>query len=194
MSPSERDDDALDYPAGVTTDRLDLARMARADVAELFPIFNDPAGWWYEPESRHATELVTVSFIARAIQRWDENGLSYWTVRLRSQPTVIGVGGVQRHRSGAWNLSYRVATAHQGQGYAAELGRAALAAAAHVDADAPVIAFVAPHNTPSRRVAERIGLREQGLRVDANDGGHRLAYADRPLDDTLIPPAREPTR
>lgn len=177
------------YPAEVQTERLDLAPMARADADELFPIFNDPAGWWYEPDGRHQSELVTIEFVARAALRWDEHGLSYWTVRLRADRTVIGAGGVQRHRSGAWNLSYRIAVAHQGRGYALELGRAALAAAGHADPGVPVIAFVAPHNAPSRRVAERLGLHDQGLRVDANDGGARLAYADRTLDDALVPPA-----
>ena len=36
-------------------------------------------------------------------------------------------------------------------------------------------------------MAERIGLTDLGLRIDANDGQARLAYADRPLDDALLP-------
>jgi RimJ/RimL family protein N-acetyltransferase len=63
-------------------------------------------------------------------------------------------------------------------------------AAAFVDAAVPFIAWAAENNTPSRRVAERLGLVDRGLRIDASDGAPRLAYADRELDDELIPPLR----
>ncbi len=46
----------------------------------------------------------------------------------------------------------------------------------------PFIAWVAPQNTPSVKVAERLGLANYGLRADPSDGRLRLAYADRPLD------------
>jgi hypothetical protein len=60
-------------------------------------------------------------------------------------------------------------------------GRAAYAAAAAVDASVPCIAWVAEHNLPSRRVAERLGLTNYGLAVDPDDDRPRLAYADRPI-------------
>jgi RimJ/RimL family protein N-acetyltransferase len=82
----------------------------------------------------------------------------------------------------AWNLNYRLGAAHQGHGFATELGRAAQTAASLVDAAVPFIAWVAPHNTPSVKVAERLGLTNYGLRADPSDGQLRLAYADRPFD------------
>ncbi len=170
----------------VVTDRLELRATAEADADELFPIFSDPAGWWYDPENRHGSIETTRRFAARAAERWAE-GLSYWTVRLRDTGVIIGLGGAQRHRSGTWNLSYRIATAAQGNGYATELGRAALAAAHSDDDTVAVIAWAAAHNTPSRRVAVALGLVDRGLRVDANDGQARVAYSDRELDDELMP-------
>ena len=98
---------------------------------------------------------------------------------------MIGFGGAQRHASGAWNLHYRIATADHGCGYATELARAGQAAAAHVDRSVPVIAWVAAHNLPSRRVAERLGLTDQGPHLDTSDATTRHAYADRPLDGFL---------
>ncbi len=106
-------------------------------------------------------------------------------MRERAASRVIGFGGAQRHASGAWNLNYRIATEAQGRGYATELARAAQAAAAHVDPTVPVIAWVAADNLPSRRVAERLGLTDQGPHLDASDATTRLAYADRPLDGFL---------
>jgi RimJ/RimL family protein N-acetyltransferase len=102
-------------------------------------------------------------------------------VRRRDDGRIVGVGGAQRQRTRAWNLNYRIATAEQRQGFAIELARAAYAAAASLDPDVPFVAWVAEHNTPSRRVAERLGLINYGLAVDPSDGQGRLAYADRPL-------------
>jgi hypothetical protein len=48
-----------------------------------------------------------------------------------------------------------------------------------------VIAWVAQHNIPSRRVAERLGLVDRGSHVDGSDGRVRIAYADRPIDAYL---------
>jgi RimJ/RimL family protein N-acetyltransferase len=169
-------------PRTTVTERLTLSAMTPEDADDLFPIFSDPDGWWYAPEDRHATPDTSRSFCERAAARWETDGLSYWTARRTADGAAIGCGGVQRHRSGSWNLSYRVATAEQGNGYATELAAAAIAAARAVDPSVPVIAWIAANNGPSRRVAERLGLREQGLRLDANDGQRRLAYADRDLD------------
>jgi len=155
--------------------------MVVADAAELFPILSDPDGWWYEPERRHTEFATTLGFAERAAARWEIDGLSYWTVRSVHDGTVIGLGGAQRHRSGAWNLSYRIAGPHQGKGYATELALAGLAAANGCDADSAVIAWVLEHNVRSRRVAERVGLTNYGPRTDENDGIERLAFADRAI-------------
>jgi len=193
----------MSYPSAVTTERLDLRPVDPvADLDALGRLFADPEGWWYDPAGRHTDLETSRGWLQRAAQRWHSDGLSYWTVRLRGGGDaigvggdvigvggdVIGVGGAQRHRSGAWNLLYRLDTRHRGRGYATELGQAAMQAAAFVDADRPFIAWAAEHNTPSRRVAERIGLVDRGLRIDANDGEPRLAYADRELDDERMPP------
>ena len=99
---------------------------------------------------------------------------------------MIGVGGAQRQRTGAWNLHYRIAAAEQGQGFATELGRAAYRAACSLDRGVPFIAWIAAHNGASRKVAERLGLSNCGLGSDPSDGQRRLAYADRPLPGIAV--------
>lgn len=164
----------------VLTDRLDLrCPDPRRDLEDLFAIFSDPDGWWYDPAGRHSERERTRDWLSRAASRFDSDGLSYWTVRLRDNGKIIGVGGAQRQRTGAWNLNYRIATAHQGKGFATELGRAAYTAASALDASVPFIAWIAEHNLSSRRVAERLGLTNHGLAVDPSDDQPRLAYADR---------------
>jgi Acetyltransferase (GNAT) domain len=116
-------------PDPLITDRFDLRCLDPArDVDDLFPIFSDPDGWWYDPDGRHREPAQTKGWLTRAAARFATDQLSYWTVRLRDDGTVIGVGGAQRQRTRAWNLNYRIATTHQGHGYATELGRAAHAA------------------------------------------------------------------
>jgi RimJ/RimL family protein N-acetyltransferase len=166
----------------VTTERLLLSPMAPGDLAELFPIFHNPQGWTHDPAGRHLTVGTSRAFIERAAAKWQRDGQSYWTVRLRSSGEVIGMGGVQRHSSGGWNLAYRIAWQHWGHGYATEIGAVAIEAAHSVDNTVPVIAWILPINESSRRVAERLGLVNYGERVDTNDGQRRLAYADRPLE------------
>lgn len=163
------------------TERLSLRPMAVTDAEELFPILSDPASWWYEPARRHPDLATTVAYTERAAARWLPDGLSYWTVRKLSDGTVIGHGGVQRHRSGSWNLSYRIATAERGNGYGTELARAGIAAANQQDPASAVIAWVLENNPPSQRIAERVGLTNYGVRVDVSDGVERIAFADRPI-------------
>jgi RimJ/RimL family protein N-acetyltransferase len=162
------------------TARLELHAVSMADLAPLFAINSDPETWRHDPAGRHVTADQTRVWIDRAAARWRTDGLSYWSVRLRSDGSTIGVGGVQRHASGGWNLYYRFAPSSWGFGYATEMAQAALAAAAAVDPEVPVFAWILDHNKTSRRVAERLGLKNHGPFVDSNDGVTRLAYADRP--------------
>lgn len=83
--------------------------MSGADADELFGIFADPAIWWFDPTGVHADVATTRAYLDRAGSRWADDGLSYWTVRLRSTGQVLGSGGAQRHRGGEWNLNYRLA-------------------------------------------------------------------------------------
>lgn len=169
-------------PQPLVTDRLELERPdPERDLDALFTIFGDPDGWWYDPDGRHINPERTKDWLTRAAARFATDGLSYWTVRLRHDGTIIGVGGAQRQLTRAWNLNYRIATTYQGQGYASELARAAQKAAAANDPEVPAIAWIAEHNTPSRKVAERLGLKNYGPAIDPSDGAVRLAYSDRPI-------------
>ncbi len=68
-----------------------------------------------------------------------------------------------------------------GNGYATELGRAAIDAAHPTDDSVAVIAWVLEDNESSRRVVERLGLENRGARIDLGDGKVRLAFVDRDL-------------
>ncbi|MEV7776707.1 GNAT family N-acetyltransferase [Kitasatospora sp. NPDC088351] len=175
-------------PRLVGTDRLELRAVCADDLAALFEINTDPRTWSHLPEGRHREEGTTLAWIERAARRWESDGLSYWTARLRTDGTVVGVGGAQlQTATGYWNLYYRLAPAHWGHGYATEISRAAIAAAHRHSPEAPLVAWIHGHNTGSRQVAERLGLLDHGLRRDPTLGALLHLYADRPL-----PPAGRP--
>src|SRR5947209_17869616 len=148
----------------VLTDRLDLRRPdPRADLDDLFAIFSDPPGWWYDPAGRHAHPDQTRSWLTRAASRFDTDGLRYWTIRRRDDGTTIGVGGAQRQRTRAWNLNYRLATAHHRQGFATDVAHAAYTAASAIDATVTSIAWIAEDNLPSRKTVRGAERRVSSL-------------------------------
>ncbi|MDH6132889.1 RimJ/RimL family protein N-acetyltransferase [Kitasatospora sp. MAA4] len=168
----------------VLTERLDLRAVCLDDLDALYAINADPAGWRHQPEGRHATPATTREWIERAVARWEGEGLSYWTVRLRGEDEVIGVGGVQLIASrGDWNLFYRLAHARWGRGYATEMSAAAIDAGHRHSPDVPVVAWIHAHNEGSRAVAARLGLIDHGLRLEPFFRRRLYQYADRPVPD-----------
>lgn len=169
------------------TDRLDLRAAAANDLGELYALHADPRVWEHLPSGVHTSQEQTASDLAEFQADWDRDGLGYWTVRRRDDARFVGIGGVRLRPSGVWNLYYRIAPEHHGHGYATEIAEAALKAAAAVRGDVPVIALLLEHNTPSRRVAERSGLRRVWRGPDADlPDSIRLLYADRKLDEALL--------
>jgi RimJ/RimL family protein N-acetyltransferase len=165
------------------TDRLELRPMSLNDLPSMHAIHSDPAGWWFDPDGRHRDESETVALLQRSIDSWRADGLGYWTARRRSDAAVVGLGGVRR-KNDTWNLAYRIAAEHQGNGYAVEIGRAGILAAHAADPGIPVIAWIDEANMPSVHVAEKLGLVARGTRADPTDGVARLVYADRELPST----------
>lgn len=171
----------------VRSARLEMSPMQLGDLEALWPMLGDPRMWTHHPQARPSSLEAAAGYVSRAAARWEQDGLSYWTLRLLDGGTVVGSGGVQLHPRGHWNVNYRIAVPHQGQGYAGEVLQAGLAAAAAVDATRPCIAWIDEGNHASRRVAERGGLVDRGLRSGAADDIVRLACADRALDDVVYP-------
>jgi hypothetical protein len=88
----------------------------------------------------------------------------------------------------------RPALARLGPDAGFELGREAQKAASALDDTVPFIAWIAEHNLPSRRVAERLGLicygRGRPLRQPAPHGlrGSTNRWVQR-IDERLTPPS-----
>ncbi len=168
--------------AHVVTERLDLRAASLDDLREVHAVNADPRLWTHWPEGVSTDEQRTVDDLTQYVQEWARDGLGYWAVRRRADGGFVGIGGVRLRPGGLWNLYYRVAAEHHGHGYATEIARAAIAAAAEVRPEAPVVAYLLDHNAASRRTAERCGLSEVWRGPDRLvTGGTRVVMADRPL-------------
>jgi RimJ/RimL family protein N-acetyltransferase len=148
----------LEGPGWVRTERLLLCRPVRDDVHAYFALAADPAAHPYNPAGP-MTESEATTRLADWIEDWQVHGLGYWTVRDPETGETIGFGGVTPPgEDGSLNLWYHFHPSVWGRGYATELGRRALILAA----GRPVVALIRPQNTPSIRVAERLGLELDG--------------------------------
>jgi RimJ/RimL family protein N-acetyltransferase len=97
-------------------------------------------------------------------RHWREEGYGYWTVRDPASGEVLGFGGVRPPLRGEEfiNLYYRFRPSAWGNGYATEIGRAAMALAAKASPGRIVVALIRPKNEPSINVARRLGMQLEG--------------------------------
>src|SRR5690349_21747518 len=141
------------------TDRLRLEPITDAHGPELHRLHLDPAiaEWWdvsWTPEQADAEA-------ARFAAGWAADGISKWLAYDRRTDELIGRGGITRVRvDGAWRheVGWAVVGDRWGQGYATEIGRAALDLAFDALGVDEVVAFTEPHNARSRAVMDRLGM------------------------------------
>jgi RimJ/RimL family protein N-acetyltransferase len=147
-------------PSVRLTERLRLEPITRGHARDLFTLMNDDgvAHWYGGAWSTDEAER----FATDAERAWDADGVHKWMAYDRVSRELIGRGGLSRvHVDGAPRLEigWAVRDRFWGQGFASEIGRAALAFAFDdLDVD-EVVAYTEPHNARSRAVMERIGMR-----------------------------------
>lgn len=167
------------WPWQVRTARLDLRAITLADVTAVHRIMADPRHCAYMPGDLQESPEVTRDWIERRAARWEDDGLGYWTARLRRTGVVIGVGGAER-RPRFWNLYYLLDQAHWGHGYGTELAGAGQRTAAELDPELPLVAWIHVGNVASQAVARHLGLTDYGLREAGHWNGEPMHYwADR---------------
>jgi ribosomal-protein-alanine N-acetyltransferase len=180
------------------TARLRLEPLAPSDSGDLFSVYSDPRTWVHLPSGRLTRVEQARERVERSARDVERHGLGMWAVRVRAEGadatlqagTFIGSGGVgYAAEAEVWNLGYRLDPAAWGRGFASEIARAAVAAAADVTPQVPVTARVLSNNPASVAVLEKIGLTLvwEGQRAgavperDGADPPTRRIYADRDL-------------
>ncbi len=163
------------------TERLRLEPVGPDHADDLWTMHQDDAvaewhaGRWSREDSRRNAASMG--------QGWEANGVGTWIAYDRTSGALVGRGGLSRmgadadvtgavaaalgSASGPWlddrlELGWTIRAAHWGHGYATEAGRAGLAYAFDELGAGEVVAFTERHNTQSRAVMERLGMREVG--------------------------------
>ncbi|WP_367135977.1 GNAT family N-acetyltransferase [Saccharothrix sp. HUAS TT1] len=143
------------------TDRLLLRRVGPGDVRAAIAVLSDPETNRFNPAGPPSAEQA-VKMPAEWQAHWAHDGIGYWAVELPGTGEVVGFGDLRHHEldgERTLNLFYRFRTRHWGRGYAGEMARAAVDWAGRVR---PVAIIADPGNTPSQRVAEKLGFAHVG--------------------------------
>ena len=161
-------------PATLTTARLRLDAVSPADNDAVFEYCNDTDLQGYVPVpvpyTRHAAASYTEGYAPKA--PW------LWAIRLLDDKRLLGVIELKPRELRSAELGYWLGDPHRGQGIMTEAATAVIdfgfnadgAALAHIDWCAVV------GNIGSATVAQKIGLRYEGLRRQS------LPHRDRRLD------------
>lgn len=145
------------------TRRLTLRELVKEDVDALRPILQDPLvmyAW------EHAfTDAEIRDWIETNRARYQTDGCGYWAAQEPETGRVAGMLGLLMEEVAGerrLGIGYLLRRDCWGIGYATEGARALLDEAFQKRNASEVIAEIRPENMPSRRVAERLGMRVEG--------------------------------
>ena len=162
------------------TERLALREFVPDDLDFLASMLADPdVSHHYDRRfSREAAD----QWLQRQIERYHADGHGLWLASEKVTGTPVGqVGLVMQTIEGQKRaeVGWLLAKPHWGKGYATEAGIAVRDAAFARWNYPEVIALIRPANTPSQRVAERIGM-TPGATAWFNGFEHMVYRAERP--------------
>ena len=170
---------AISVPV-IETERLVLRGHAREDFADILAMWSEPAVVRYISGTPLAEEEAWGKFL-RGFGFWQVLGYGYWLIAEKAGGRFVGEAGfglfkraVEPPLGEVPEMGWSLAPWAHGQGYATEAVAAAAAwGDAHLGADR-TCCLISPDNTPSIRLAERVGFRETA-RADYK-GGPAVVY------------------
>ena len=155
----------------LTTERLTLRMLHESDFEEYYEVHRDPEVTRYTTRTQ-LSRMDAWRHLAMIAGHWHLRGFGMWGVF--ETETSRFVGRVGFHEPDGWpdfELGWTLGRAAWGKGYATEAARRCLRYAFEEMGRDHLISLIDPANTPSIRVAERIGETLQGETVV---GDHRL--------------------
>ena len=147
-------------PVPPPTPRLAFREMTPDDLDDVAALLGDPEVMRYYPHPKDRAEAL--AWIAWNQRLYREHGFGLWLLNLRDGGEFVGDCGLTPQQVDGVTeveVGYHVRADLQGRGYATEAAAACRDHARDVLAVRRLVAIIVPDNTPSRRVAERIGLR-----------------------------------
>ncbi len=145
----------------VQTARLLLRAVEPGDAAASFAIHGDPATNRFNPSGASGSPEATAAQLDGWLAEWREHGFGFWAIRRAEAEEVIGFGGLARRMfrgRPVLNTYYRFTPPAWGHGYATEMTSTALALAARLLPELPVIVRTRPGNLAAQAVASKLEL------------------------------------
>ncbi len=141
------------------TDRLELRPPVETDRERFVELFGDEEFMVYSDGT--LDEAQANARFDRMLLRAAEIDFAKQPVRTRSDPTILGYAGVDRfdYDGVEWlEFGWRLVPEARGHGFAPEAAAALLDLATRSYAG-DILAMIDPENTPSARVATKLGFR-----------------------------------
>jgi len=153
-------------PPPITTERLILRGYEPSDADGIFGYASDPEVTPFMAWPRHRSIDDAHSFLDGWVApNYGQEGLDY-AIALREQPDVIigGTGAYWRPLSHhVMEIGYILARPHWGKGYMPEAGRALIRRVFETTTAMRIFAPIFAPNSKSRRAAEKMGLKFEGI-------------------------------
>jgi RimJ/RimL family protein N-acetyltransferase len=148
-----------------TTARCTLRLLRAEDAEPLQRLYGDPVAMRYVGSDGTArTPEQAAAGVGRLIDHQRRHGFSLWAVIESDSGEVIGVAGLVLVElvGPEVEVAYELVRDHWGRGIATEVAGACLAVAFGELGLARVVALSYPENSPSIRVMQKIGMRDDG--------------------------------
>ena len=146
------------------TERLKLRMWRESDLDDYAALTADPLVMRYlQPGKPPFTRADAWRSIAFFMGHWQMRGYGHWAVEEKASGRMIGrIGFLNPEGWPGFEIGWTLARHAWGKGYATEGGRRALEYAFKTLGQRHVISLIHPENTPSMRVAERLGEKREG--------------------------------
>ena len=127
------------------------------------------------------------ALVDRIQQHWEDHGFGLWALEVLGTAPFIGFCGLSKvrfcaHFTPCVEVSWRLAAAHWGHGYATEAAKLAIAHGFSALALSEVVSFTSIGNLRSRAVMERLGMRHD----PAGDFDHPSLPPDHQLAQQVL--------
>ena len=147
------------------TERLHMRPFVPGDLDALHAMWADPeVGPWVG--GRHERLQQSVDELQEHLDHQARHGFGFWAVEEREGGALVGEVGLQllEGRGPDVETGWCFSRGTWGRGYATEAASAWLQAGFATLGLERIVAVVLPGNARSRRVCERLGMREAGVR------------------------------
>jgi RimJ/RimL family protein N-acetyltransferase len=140
------------------TERLKLRMWRESDLDAYADMCADPLVVRYLGPGKVMSRPEAWRSMAVFVGHWQLRGYSHWAVEEKASGTMIGrIGFLNPEGWPGFEIGWTLARHAWGKGYATEGARTALKYAFEKLDQPHVISLIHPDNTPSMKVAERIG-------------------------------------